>query len=31
MPLVPPYIDALSPYEAGRRSEDVQREYGLDE
>jgi histidinol-phosphate aminotransferase len=30
MPLVPPYIDALSPYEAGRRSEDVQRAYGLD-
>jgi histidinol-phosphate aminotransferase len=30
MPLVPPYIDALSPYEAGRRTEDVKREYGLD-
>lgn len=30
MPLVPPYIDALRPYEAGRRSEDVQREYGLE-
>jgi histidinol-phosphate aminotransferase len=30
MPLVPPYIDALSPYEAGRRSEDVQRQYGLE-
>lgn len=28
--MVPPYIDALSPYEAGRRSEDVQRTYGLD-
>lgn len=30
MPLVPPYIDALNPYEAGRRSEDVQRAYGVD-
>jgi len=30
MPLVPPYIDTLSPYEAGRRTEDVKREYGLD-
>lgn len=29
MPLVPPYIDDLSPYEAGRRTEDVQRAYGL--
>jgi histidinol-phosphate aminotransferase len=29
MPLVPPYIDELSPYEAGRRAEDVQRAYGL--
>ena len=30
MPLVPPYIDALSPYEAGRRTEDVQQAYGLE-
>jgi histidinol-phosphate aminotransferase len=30
MPLVPSYIDALRPYEAGLRSEDVQREYGLE-
>ncbi|HYP07107.1 MAG TPA: histidinol-phosphate transaminase [Bryobacteraceae bacterium] len=30
MPLVPPNIDALSPYEAGRRAEDVQREYGVE-
>lgn len=30
MPLVPPYIDALSPYEAGRRTEDVQKAYGLE-
>lgn len=30
MPLVPPYIDALRPYEAGRRTEDVQKAYGLD-
>ena len=29
MPLVPPYIDALSPYEAGRSVEDVQRAFGL--
>jgi histidinol-phosphate aminotransferase len=29
MPLVPPYIDALSPYEAGRSIEDVQSTYGL--
>ena len=29
MPLVPSYIDALRPYEAGRRTEDVAREYGL--
>jgi histidinol-phosphate aminotransferase len=29
MPLVPPYIDSLSPYEAGRSVEDVQRSYGL--
>ena len=30
MPLVPPYIDALKPYEPGRRAEDVKRAYGLD-
>jgi histidinol-phosphate aminotransferase len=29
MPLVPPYIEALRPYEAGRSSEEVQREFGL--
>lgn len=29
MPLVPPYIESLRPYEAGRSIEDVQREYGL--
>ncbi|MGH9721508.1 MAG: histidinol-phosphate transaminase [Bryobacteraceae bacterium] len=29
MPLVPPYIAALQPYEAGRRAEDIQREFGL--
>jgi histidinol-phosphate aminotransferase len=29
MPLVPPYIEALRPYEPGRSIEDVQREYGL--
>src|ERR1035438_5279525 len=29
MPLVPPYIEALRPYEAGRGIEEVQREYGL--
>jgi histidinol-phosphate aminotransferase len=29
MPLVPPYIEALRPYEAGRSVEDVQRAYGL--
>ena len=31
MPLVPSDIDALNPYEAGRRSEDVQREYRLEQ
>jgi histidinol-phosphate aminotransferase len=30
MPLVPPYIDALSPYEPGRSVEDVRRAYGID-
>ena len=30
MPLVPPYIDALRPYEAGRSPEEVARSYGLD-
>ena len=29
MPLVPPYIETLRPYEAGRGIEEVQREYGL--
>ncbi len=29
MPLVPPYIEALRPYEAGRTAESVRREYGL--
>jgi len=29
MPLVPPYIAALRPYEAGRSSEEVRREFGL--
>jgi histidinol-phosphate aminotransferase len=30
MPLVPPYIAALRPYEAGRDIEEARREYGLD-
>src|ERR1700692_3003216 len=29
MPLVPPYIEALRPYEAGRSVEEIQRTYGL--
>jgi histidinol-phosphate aminotransferase len=29
MRLVPPYIEALRPYEAGRSIEEVQREFGL--
>jgi histidinol-phosphate aminotransferase len=29
MPLVPPYIESLRPYQAGRSSEEVQRTYGL--
>ena len=29
MPLVPPYIEALRPYEAGRSIEEIQRAYGL--
>ncbi len=29
MPLVPPYIEALRPYEAGRTIESVRRQYGL--
>ena len=29
MPLVPPYIESLRPYEAGRSIESVRREYGL--
>jgi histidinol-phosphate aminotransferase len=30
MPLVPPYIDALRPYEPGRNVDDVRRTFGLD-
>ena len=29
MPLVPPYIESLRPYEAGRSIEEVKRQYGL--
>ena len=29
MPLVPPYIESLRPYEAGRATEEVRLEYGL--
>jgi histidinol-phosphate aminotransferase len=29
MPLVPPYIESLRPYEAGRSIAEVQREYGV--
>jgi histidinol-phosphate aminotransferase len=29
MPLVPPYIESLRPYEPGRNSDDVRRAYGL--
>ena len=29
MPLVPPYIESLRPYEAGRSIEEVQHQYGL--
>ncbi len=29
MPLVPPYIEALSPYEAGRSVDSVRRQFGL--
>jgi histidinol-phosphate aminotransferase len=29
MPLVPPYIESLEPYEAGRGIEQVRREYGI--
>ena len=29
MPLVPPYIESLRPYEAGRSVEDIQVEFGL--
>src|SRR5690349_23579767 len=29
MPLVPPYIESLRPYEAGRGIEEIQREFGL--
>jgi histidinol-phosphate aminotransferase len=30
MPLVPPYIESLKPYEPGRTIEDIRREYGLE-
>ena len=30
MPLVPPYIESLRPYEAGRTIESVRRQYGLE-
>jgi histidinol-phosphate aminotransferase len=29
VPLVPPYIASLRPYEAGRSAEEVEREYGI--
>jgi len=29
MPLVPPYIESLRPYEAGRSIEEIQREFGV--
>jgi histidinol-phosphate aminotransferase len=29
MPLVPPYIEALRPYQAGRSVEEIQRAYGI--
>ena len=29
MPLVPPYIESLRPYEAGRGIEEIQREFGI--
>ncbi len=29
MPLVPPYIETLSPYQPGRSIEDIQRTYGV--
>jgi histidinol-phosphate aminotransferase len=29
MPLVPPYIESLRPYQAGRSIEEVRRQYGL--
>jgi histidinol-phosphate aminotransferase len=29
MPLVPPYIEALRPYQAGRNMEEIQRAYGI--
>lgn len=30
MPLVPPYIESLRPYEAGRSISEVQKQYGLE-
>jgi len=29
LPLVPPYIASLRPYEAGRSAEEIEREYGI--
>ncbi len=29
MPLVPPYIESLQPYVAGRNADEVKREFGL--
>ena len=29
VPLVPPYIESLRPYEAGRTIESVRKQYGL--
>src|SRR5438552_4333353 len=29
VPLVPPYIESLRPYEAGRTAESIRRQYGL--
>ena len=29
MPLVPPYIASLRPYEPGRRAEEIERAYGV--
>ncbi|MGA2143848.1 MAG: hypothetical protein ABSH49_02660 [Bryobacteraceae bacterium] len=29
MPLVPPYIESLMPYEAGRTAESIRQQFGL--